>query len=135
LFRSFASRTRRVASAQTITNHLPSARVAGTLNGELRRAVLPGFSGPTDAAPRRRSPRPNRESRERYARAVDRPALFLPRFATVKLAGSVAPGATDAGGLDTERTTRSGLARALGRAAAVATTSASKKRPTIVTRT
>jgi hypothetical protein len=79
LFRSFVSRTSRTSSEQTIRNHLPVAVALGIVNVLLRRASLPRLSGGTgEAGASKRSPLPLRQSRERYARAVDRRARRVP---------------------------------------------------------
>jgi hypothetical protein len=112
-----------MSSEQTIRNHLPVAVALGIVNVLLRCATLPRLSGGMEeAGTSKRSPLPLRESRDRYARVVDRRARRVPRFATVNADVSAAPGATDGGGFRSERTTRSGpTGRERGRAAAGAT--------------
>jgi hypothetical protein len=109
LFFSLASTTRRVSSAQTITNHGPTAVAGGITSVALRRADLRGFSRATDdAGTKRRSPLPFVLSRERYAAATDARAARLPALPTTKRAVSASLGATVDGELVSERTTRSG---------------------------
>ena len=81
----------------------------GILKAPLRRAALPAPSrGTEEAGASSRSPLPLRASRDRNARACERRALRVPRFATVNLAVKRAPAVSEAGGFPSARTTRSG---------------------------
>jgi hypothetical protein len=114
----------RAASAQAIRNHRPVEVARGTLTIAVRRAVLPGLSGGTDLTGRRgTSPLLLCESRDRYPRTVDRRAVRVPRFATLRADVNGPPRSTDAGGFESERTVKSALpARPYGAPDAAPTT-------------